>query len=99
MLNISKYTVAHPPSGGTPVVWQQRVKRCHIQLPDSPEPIGAIAHDDKYYSFVRFFSTIEAAERGAQRLIDKGNEVLITPTPKGFVLWVYEPEATRVTRR
>jgi hypothetical protein len=77
----------------TPVFLQKLVKRCHIVLPDVPTPIGAILHEGKLYAYVKFFPNIEAAQRGAQRLIEKGNLVILTRVAKGLVLWVYEPEA------
>ncbi|MBD2462643.1 hypothetical protein H6G89_16505 [Oscillatoria sp. FACHB-1407] len=56
-------------------------------------PVGAIAYEGQYYAYVKFFPTVEAAQRGADRLIEKGNAVILTRIPKGLVLWVHEPEA------
>lgn len=69
------------------------VKTCHILLPDTPRPIGAIAYEGSYYSYVKFYPTLEAAQRGSNRLIERGNGVVLTQVRKGLVLWVLEPDA------
>lgn len=79
--------------GPAPIFSQKLVERCHVILPDTIEPIGAIAYEGHYYAYVKFFSTVESAQRGAERLIEKGNAVILTRIPKGLVLWVYEPDA------
>jgi hypothetical protein len=68
-------------------------KHCHINLPGLSKPVGAIAYSGKLYSCVRLYSDRESAQRGAQRLIERGNSVLLTQVPKGLVLWVSEPDA------
>jgi hypothetical protein len=80
----------------TPVLSPKQVKRCHIVLPDDPKPTGAIIYGNRYYAYVRAFPSQDAAERGAQRLLAKGNQVVLTTTHKGLVLWVLEPEAQPV---
>lgn len=69
------------------------VKNCHIVLPDLPKPVAAIAYDSKFYSYVRFYSEMEAAQRAAARLIMRGNEVILTQVQRGLILWVFEPDA------
>jgi ribosomal protein L2 len=80
------------------VLMSNAVKRCHIVLPDLIAPVSAIFYQEQYYSYVKFFPTLEAAQRGANRLIEKGNKVLLTQIPKGFVVWVYELEAKLATK-
>lgn len=78
----------------SPAILDQRlVKRCHIQLPDMPKPMSAIYYQGYFYSYVRFFASLEAAQRAAMRLITKGNTVVFTQVAKGLVLWVLEAEA------
>ncbi|OLP17570.1 hypothetical protein BST81_14675 [Leptolyngbya sp. 'hensonii'] len=78
---------------------QSAVKRCHIRLLDVPRPMGAIYYRKQFYSFVKIFPAMDAAMRGAQRLISRGNSVILTTTPKGIALWVLEPEAQLVSNR
>ncbi|MEB3233044.1 MAG: hypothetical protein VKJ64_18715 [Leptolyngbyaceae bacterium] len=73
----------------------QEVKRCHVQVPDMPKPIGAVSYNGCYYSYVMAYAEEDAAHRGAQRLIQKGNEVLLTTTPRRLILWVQEPDAQK----
>jgi hypothetical protein len=71
-------------------------KNCHITVPDLPSPIGAIQYQENFYSYFRYFSSLEAAQRVAQRLISSGNVVVLTQVPKGLVLWIFESDAQRV---
>lgn len=81
-----------------PIFSQKLVERCHVMLPDFAKPVGAIAYEGQYYIYVKFFANVEAAQRGAARLIGKGNEVILTRAPKGLVLWVHESEAVLATK-
>ncbi|NJN86701.1 MAG: hypothetical protein HC881_10785 [Leptolyngbyaceae cyanobacterium SL_7_1] len=81
------------PSGSTPIVLQKLVKRCHVALPDTLEPVSAIVFEQQFYAYVRFFPTSEAAQRGATRMVERGNRVVLTRIPKGLVLWVWVPDA------
>ncbi len=74
------------------------VQHCHITAPDLPKPMGAIAHAGKLYSYLRLFPTLEAAQRAAARSMTRGNQVLLTRVRKGFVLWILEPDARRLTK-
>ncbi|UBF23632.1 hypothetical protein K9N68_17810 [Kovacikia minuta CCNUW1] len=69
------------------------VKTCHISLPDMPKPVGAIAYDNRFYSYVKFYPTLEAAQRASDRMKKLGNLFILTRVPKGLVLWVFEPDA------
>lgn len=81
-------------STSIPVLWDRRAfKTCHIHLPDLPKPVGAIAYNNKLYSYVRFYSDVEAAQRAFDRLVTRGNVAVLTQVPKGLVLWVFEPDA------
>jgi hypothetical protein len=80
----------------TPILFQKVVDKCHVLLPDTPRPTSAIIFEDQFYVFVKFFPTVEAARRAAQRMTDRGNTVVLTRIPKGLVLWVLEPDARLV---
>lgn len=69
------------------------VSTCHIVLPDDPKPVSAIQYRNRFYSYLRFYPTIESGQRAAQRLMIKGEAVVLTPIPKGLILWVFEPDA------
>ncbi|MEB3335887.1 MAG: hypothetical protein VKJ46_00370 [Leptolyngbyaceae bacterium] len=75
------------------------VKRCHAQVPDLDRPVPAIAYRKQFYSFVKSFPSLEAAERVAQRLLASGDSVILTRIARGVVLWAWEPEATLVQKQ
>ncbi|MFM7424211.1 MAG: hypothetical protein ACKO7W_04320 [Elainella sp.] len=81
----------------TPIFSQKLVDRCHILLPDTPRPTSAIFYEGRYYSYVKYFSTVETARQKAEMMTRRGNQVLLTRVPKGLVLWVYEPDALPAT--
>jgi hypothetical protein len=77
----------------TPIFSQKLMDRCHIILPDTPEPTSAVQYEGKYYAYVKFFPTVEIARQKAELMTKRGNMVLLTRVPKGIVLWVQEPDA------
>jgi hypothetical protein len=76
-----------------PVLPQKQLKRCHISFVDHPEPIGAVEYQGGYFAYVKFFADENSARRAVDRMLEKGNQVILTRAPKGLVLWVYEPDA------
>lgn len=76
-----------------PIIDRKSVRSCHIQLPDTPKPVGAIVYHGQFYGYVRFYSDLEAAGRACNRLQQKGNPIVLTQVPKGLILWVLEPDA------
>ncbi len=84
----------------TPLVLDVKaVKRCHAQVPDLDRPVPAIAYHKMFYSFVKSFPTMAAAERVAQRLIASGDSIILTPVANGVVLWAWEPDASQVQKQ
>lgn len=76
-----------------PVINGKSVRNCHILLPDYPKPVGAILFGGKLYSYVRFYPSMDAAQRAAERSMSHGNLVVLTQVQKGLILWVFEPDA------
>lgn len=87
-----------PSPQSLPVFAQKALDRCHVTLPDSTHPTGALIYEDQFYVYVRFFQDDDKAKRVALRLVQRGNEVILTRVRKGLVLWVLEPDAKRVGR-
>jgi hypothetical protein len=77
----------------TPIFSQKLMDRCHIVLPDTPEPTSAVQYEGEYYAYVKFFPTVEIARQKAELMTKRGNVVLLTRVAKGIVLWVQEPDA------
>ncbi|MBM0743527.1 hypothetical protein JOY44_18235 [Phormidium sp. CLA17] len=75
------------------IINRKLFKNCHITLPDLSSPISAIQYQGNFYSYFRYFPTLETAQRVAGRLGNNGNVVVLTQIPKGLVLWIFESEA------
>jgi hypothetical protein len=66
---------------------------CRIKVPDLEKPVAAVCVDQEYYSF---FKAVEAADKTLEivaKLGHVGDSTVITKTPKGYVIWVKEPNA------
>lgn len=89
----------HQQSPGEVLVFAQKaLDRCHVVFPDCQTPTSAIVFENRYYAYVRFYANQTKAKQAAQRLIGKGNEVILTRVRKGLVLWVLEPDAQPIGR-
>lgn len=82
----------------TPIFAQKLVDRCHVLLPDVPRPTSAICYEGQFYTYVKFFPTVETARQKAELMAHRGNTVVLTRVPKGLVLWVLEPDAQPVQK-
>lgn len=81
-----------------PIVMQKVTDRCHVRLPGTAKPTSAITFDDKFYIFVKFFSSDAIARHKADLMVSRGNQVVLTRVPKGLVLWTLEADAELVNR-
>jgi hypothetical protein len=81
-----------------PVLNPQSLRKCHVLLPGEQKASSAVIYNNQYYIYVRIFPDAEAAQRGVNRLLEKGNKVVLTETLRGLVLWVFEPDARPVVR-
>jgi hypothetical protein len=78
---------------------RQQYKPCHLRLPDEPVPMAGVTFQEEFYSFFKVVTTLERAHQFVDRLAERGNRAIITTTPKGFVLWVYEAKAQQHSDR
>ncbi len=84
----------------TPLVLDVKtVKRCHARVPDLDRPVPAIAYHKMFYSFVKSFPNMQVAQQAAQRLIARGDSVILTHVATGVVLWAWEPDATQAQKQ
>ncbi|MBW4439839.1 MAG: hypothetical protein KME10_01120 [Plectolyngbya sp. WJT66-NPBG17] len=72
---------------------RKQYRACHIRVPDSEERLAAIAFNDRYYSFFRLVKDSQKALQIAAKLVYRGDEVAMTRTVKGDVIWLYEADA------
>lgn len=85
-------SIANPP-GCKRLTSRSQYRSCHIQTPDADERVAAIVVEDRYYSFFKLVKDQAKAVQLAAKLIDRGHEVVLTPTVKGDAVWIHEPEA------
>lgn len=66
---------------------------CHIRVPDESHRLSAVALDGHFYSFFKVVADPYRALMVATRLGKRDNEVVMTQTKRGYVLWVHEAQA------
>ncbi|MBC6479821.1 MAG: hypothetical protein GDA56_20610 [Hormoscilla sp. GM7CHS1pb] len=86
---------ASPPTSkaNSPILDRSQYKPCKIRVPDVKKRLAAIEVSGKYYSFLRNFPSRDKALKIARQLSSEGDKVLLTQTRKGYLLWVFEPDA------
>lgn len=67
---------------------------CQIKVPDLDRPLAAIAIGNRYYSFFRVAQESPRALSMVTRLSYCGDRVAIKKNPKGYGIWVEEPDAS-----
>lgn len=72
---------------------RDRYSTTRVWLPDEPTPIPAVQIGNQYHSFFRTTTKASEALELTAKLCDRNNTVVIIKTPKGYSLWVEEPEA------
>lgn len=70
-----------------------RYQTCRIQVPETDRRFFAILVNGDYYRLFRARKTKEKATQMADRLRQRGDRVMLTATPQGYALWIWEPEA------
>lgn len=72
---------------------RKQYRACHIRVPDIESRLAAIVIADRYYSFFKVIKDPQKALHVVAKLVSRGDEVAMTRTIKGDVIWIYEPEA------
>lgn len=72
---------------------REQYSPCHIVVADVEKRLAAIALDGKFYSFFKSVPEGSKALKIAAILSGRGEEVVITQTPKGYAAWLQEPGA------
>ncbi|MDF0554744.1 hypothetical protein [Kamptonema sp. UHCC 0994] len=91
-------TAFHPGNMATTKIIESRsqYRHCHITVPDLEHPVAALCVDGEFYSFLKAVKEAEKAIEIAAKLGNSGDKTVITKTPKGYVIWVKEPEGYSV---
>ncbi|MBD1912351.1 MULTISPECIES: hypothetical protein [unclassified Leptolyngbya] len=78
-----------------PLILESRTlyRSCHIVLTETGERMPAINYGNQFYSFFRSERDRARALELATKLRQRDHLPLLTQTPKGFAIWVFEPDA------
>ncbi|MGK7904310.1 MAG: hypothetical protein AB4352_23445 [Hormoscilla sp.] len=68
-------------------------RRCQVWVPDLTDPLAAINVGDKYYSLLKVVPDEQKAVELAEKLVKRGDSVMLTAIPKGYAIWVWEAKA------
>lgn len=66
---------------------------CHIFIPEDGHRLPAIALDGNFYSFFRSLDDPTKVLTILRKLSAKGDATVMTPTRRGYAIWVHEPAA------
>lgn len=66
---------------------------CHIFTPEDGHRLPAIALDGNFYSFFRSLNDPVKVISILRKLAAKGDATVMTPTRRGYAIWVCEPTA------
>ncbi len=90
----SSTLLAVAPASCRLLICRRQYRTCHIQVPDLEQHLSAIQTGSEYYSFYKVLGDAPKLMSLIYKLGNRGDRMCITPSPKGYTLWVWEPEAT-----
>ncbi|MEO1592907.1 MAG: hypothetical protein AAFU71_16670 [Cyanobacteria bacterium J06632_22] len=67
---------------------------CHITVPDMAEKQAAVDVDGRYFSLFKRFDSAEKILNVAAKLAKRGEDIAITHSSQGYVMWIHEEDAT-----
>lgn len=84
-----------------PLILESRTlyRSCHIVLTETGERMPAITYGNQFYSFFRSERDRARALELAAKLRQRDHLPLLTQTPKGFAIWIFEPDALLAPQR
>jgi tRNA U34 5-carboxymethylaminomethyl modifying enzyme MnmG/GidA len=71
---------------------RNQYKPCHIRVPDVEQRLVAIRLDDTYYSFFAVTQDKQNILKTIAKTKLTVDQIVITTTAKGYVVWVLEPQ-------
>lgn len=78
---------------------RSQYRYCHIQVTETDNPLPAIEFQQQHYYFLRVVGDEHRALHLSNKLAAKGDKVLVTAIPKGYSLWVLEPDVIVLPKR
>jgi len=75
---------------------RQQYTTCHVQVPDLEQRLSAIQLGGTFYSFFQVATDARKAIAVLTKLVYRNEAAVLTKMPRGYGIWVEEPDATRV---
>lgn len=72
---------------------RQQYSTCHVRVPDLEHRLSAIVLGGKFYGFFQVAAEPRKAIAILIKLAYRGDAVALTKMPKGYGIWVAEPDA------
>ncbi len=76
------------------LISRRQYRTCHIHVPDLEQHLSAIQVGEDFYSFYKIFDDPQKLIHLVCKLGNRGDRMSLTRAPKGYTLWVWEPDAT-----
>lgn len=90
---------AQPPASCKLLISRRQYQTCHIRVPDLEQHLSAIQAGAEFYSFYKVFPDPKKLINVICKLAYHGDRMALTRSPKGYTLWVQEPEAKPLFER
>ncbi len=75
---------------------RRQYRTCRIRVPDLQQSLGAVQVGKDYYSYFKAVNDGQQLLTKILQLGQRGDRTVITQSPKGYIIWVREHEATPV---
>lgn len=75
---------------------RQQYTTCHVKVPDLEQRLSAIQLGERFYSFFQVAPEARKAIALLTKLVYRNEAVVLTRMPRGYGIWVEEPDASRV---
>lgn len=85
-----------PASSGEILAAPGQYQNCYIRVADLDDRLEAIQWNGRFYSLFKVTETRQQALELGNKLKRRGDIAVITQTPQGYSLWVWEPDARLV---
>lgn len=89
---------AQAPASCKLLISRRQYRTCHINVPDLEQHLSAIQTGNDFYSFYKVFSDPQKLIHLICKLGNRGDRMALTRSPKGYTLWVSEPDAKLLVR-
>ena len=81
------------------LISRRQYRTCHIHVPDLEQHLSAIQTGQDFYSFYKVFADEQKLIHLMCKLGNRGDRMALTRSPKGYTLWVWEPDAEPLTMK